>query len=157
LSALRGARVRVTAAGATFEGRIMSVTQETIVLPNAAGTMTRNRITVMTAEGMRQAILEETSGVELLDQALRDQAERALAAVAEHGEGTMRTLSIHVAGQGDRLVRVGYVIGVPLWKATYRLVLPEAAGAGKARIQGWAVLENMSGKDWISVDLSVAS
>ncbi len=34
-----------------------------------------------------------------------------------------RALQIEINGQGERLVRIGYVAEVPLWKATYRLEL----------------------------------
>jgi hypothetical protein len=54
-------------------------------------------------------------------------------------------------------VRVGYVVGAPLWKATYRLSLPGDAQADKARLQGWAVLENFSGQPWREVELTLIS
>jgi hypothetical protein len=49
---------------------------------------------------------------------------------------------------------VGYVVAAPLWKASYRVVLPANAGDA-ARVQGWAVLENQSGADWKGVDLTL--
>ncbi len=51
-------------------------------------------------------------------------------------------------------MRVGYVAAAPLWKATYRLVLPAKDG-DPARLQGWAVLENQSGTDWNGVTLTL--
>ena len=52
---------------------------------------------------------------------------------------------------------MSYVAVAPLWKASYRLVLP-APGADpdpKARLQGWATLENTTGAAWSGVTLSV--
>jgi len=46
---------------------------------------------------------------------------------------------------------------MPLWKATYRLVLPADVGATTARLQGWAVLENFSGQPWNDVELTLLS
>ena len=43
----------------------------------------------------------------------------------------------------------------PLWKPSWRLVVPE--GDGQARLQGWAVVENRSGSDWDGVRLSLVS
>src|SRR5262249_44949066 len=72
-------------------------------------------------------------------------------------ERERRTLTIHSAGAGDRVVRVGYVVAVPLWKSTYRLTLPPDPMVAKARLQGWAVVENQSGADWKDVDLTLLS
>ncbi|WP_042696263.1 DUF4139 domain-containing protein, partial [Azospirillum sp. B506] len=59
---------------------------------------------------------------------------------------------------GERRVRVGYVGEMPLWKATYRLSLGNGhAEKGSGALQGWAVLENLSGEDWKGVDLTVVS
>ena len=44
-----------------------------------------------------------------------------------------------------------------MWKATYRLSLPGDAQADKARLQGWAVLENFSGQPWREVELTLLS
>ncbi len=155
LRALRGQMVRVTAHGAIVEGRIVSVTEETISLGEGLGTIKRHRLALLTATGLRQIVVEEATQIDIVDARLRAEVERALTAVATHAAADRRTISIDVRGQGERLVRVGYVVGAPLWKATYRLVVPE--GEGEARIEGWALLENMSGQDWNGVELSVTS
>ena len=54
-------------------------------------------------------------------------------------------------------MRVGYVVAMPLWKATYRLSLPADPASGSARLQGWAVLENFSGQSWNDVELTLLS
>ena len=54
-------------------------------------------------------------------------------------------------------MRVGYVVAMPLWKATYRLSLPPDPKAETARLQGWAVLENFSGRAWQDVELTLIS
>ena len=51
-------------------------------------------------------------------------------------------------------MRVGYVAAAPLWKASYRLVLPAKDG-DPARLQGWAVLENQSGANWDGIALTL--
>src|SRR5207249_6127564 len=58
---------------------------------------------------------------------------------------------------GRRTVRVGYVVAMPLWKASYRLSLPANAKGETARLQGWAVLENFSGQAWQDVELTLLS
>ena len=67
---------------------------------------------------------------------------------------SLRHVTLHSTGDGHRTVRVGYVAAAPLWKASYRLVLPAKDG-DPARLQGWAVLENQSGANWDGIALTL--
>jgi hypothetical protein len=51
---------------------------------------------------------------------------------------------------------VSYVAAAPMWKPTYRVVLPKE-GKGKALLQAWAVVDNTSGEDWADVKLGLTS
>lgn len=154
LTALKGAPVRATGSR-TVEGRLLSVQPETTLLSSGA-TVTRHRVTLMTASGLQHLILEDTESLTLADPETQAQLDRALSALARQGEQDRRTLSIRTTGSGSRTVRVAYVAEAPLWKATYRLTLP-AKGTTSGDLQGWAVLENHSGADWSGVDLTVVS
>ncbi|KAA0573921.1 hypothetical protein FZ983_28695 [Azospirillum sp. B21] len=176
LSAMQGAEV--TAGGShQLTGRLMSVTEETVRLPgNDGATATRHRVTLMTAEGLRQLVLEEADTLRFTDPAVQAQIDKALSAVADNARRERRRLTVHSNAPrdpqtaGERRVRVGYVAATPLWKATYRLSLGTDGAAaqngqasdgkaqdGKGALQGWAVLENLSGEDWRGVDLTVVS
>ncbi|WP_434617119.1 hypothetical protein [Azospirillum sp. B2RO_4] len=175
LNAMRGAEV-TTGGSRQLTGRLMSVTEETVRLPgNDGATTTRHRVTLMTAEGLRQLVLEDADALRFTDPAVQAQIDRALSAVADNARRERRRLSVHSrapqdgqAAAGERRVRVGYVAEMPLWKATYRLSLGTGqgqngqgqngqAGKGSGALQGWAVLENLSGEDWSNVDLTVVS
>ena len=114
----------------------------------------RTRVSLLTGAGLAQFVLEDADSVQVADPGLRDRIGRALAALRGMAAHDARHISLRSSGAGHREVRVGYVAGAPLWKATYRVVLPKAEG-DKARLQGWAVLENVSGGDWTNVDLSL--
>lgn len=156
LDALRGAEVSVTGAR-DLTGRILSVTADVVQLPEGAGTTTRARVSLLTAEGVSQFILEEADSLTFTDAALQAQVGQALAALAEHGERDKRTLLLTSHGEGERTVRVAYVVEAPLWKTSYRLTLPADPLATLADLQGWAVLENRSGQDWEGVELTLVS
>ena len=156
LNALQGAEVRVAGARA-LTGRLIRVVPEAVRLPDGAGTTTRHRVSLWTGQGIRHLLFEEAESVQFLDSRLQAQVERALAAIAAHRVRDKRTLKVAIEGAGRRAVRVAYVVGTPLWKATYRLTLPMDRGAGKGSLQGWAVVENMSGHDWRDVELTLLS
>ena len=51
-------------------------------------------------------------------------------------------------------LRISYVTESPAWKPSYRLMLGKD---GKATLQGWAVVDNISGEDWKHVRVGVGS
>ncbi|MFM9863497.1 MAG: hypothetical protein ACKVRO_07810 [Micropepsaceae bacterium] len=153
LLALKGSEVTVRGP-TSMTGRLASVTKESVKLPDNEGTTTQHRVGVMTSGGLKQFVLEEASSVTFNDPVLARQIEQALAAVAEHREGQGRTLKIRATGTGARTVTIAYVVEAPLWKSSYRAT---TLGTGKAKMQGWAVLENVTGNDWVDVDLTVVT
>jgi len=156
LNALRGAEVEVTgAAGA--RGRLLSVTAEEVQIGDRPSTVQRHRLTLQTEAGLQQVILEDVAALQFRDAALQAQVTQALAAVAENAAQDRRRLTVSLSGEGRRTVRVAYVAETPLWKTAYRLTLPRAEAPDEAMLQGWAVVENMSGEDWENVELTLVS
>ncbi|MEE8532448.1 MAG: hypothetical protein V3S95_02740, partial [Alphaproteobacteria bacterium] len=144
LNALKGARVRV-AGDRRLEGRLLAVEPEHTRLGGDSATITRQRVSLMTDTGLQQFVLEDADSLEFVDAELKAQLDRALAAITAHRAHDRRTLRIEMRGEGVRTVRVAYVVETPLWKSTYRLILAPDGDAPRAVMQGWAVVENMSG------------
>jgi hypothetical protein len=55
-------------------------------------------------------------------------------------------------GTGHDVV-IAYVVESPIWRPTYRIVVDDKGG--KAILQGWAVVQNLSGEDWEDVQMTV--
>lgn len=156
LNALQGSEV-VTSGSRMLRGRLLKVEAESRSLPNDGGTITRNRITLLTSEGIQQLVLEDAESVKFADPVLQAQVDKALTAIAQAHARDRRSLTITATGTGSRTLRVAYVTGTPLWKTSYRLSLPADPASPKANLQGWAVLENTSGQDWKNVELTLVS
>ena len=157
LNSLQGVEISVQGPR-PMTGRIMHADSVAEVVPGPAGqppaTVLRTRVTLLSADGLRQFVLEEADGVQVTDPGLRERIGHALEAARRQTSQTMRHVTLRSTGTASRTVRVAYVAAAPLWKATYRLVLP-AGDAETARLQGWAVLENQSGEDWSGVALTL--
>jgi hypothetical protein len=65
-----------------------------------------------------------------------------------------KSVVLNFTGEGQRRVRVAYLLEAPIWKTTYRLVLDEE---GQPFLQGWATVENATEEDWRDVQLSLVS
>jgi hypothetical protein len=166
LNALVGSEVEIEGQVNT-KGRVFRVEDEEITLPDKSGVTTRHRLTLMTDRGLVQAILEDVTALRFTDPQAKAQIERALAGLTENRAKERRRLSIGFLGEGSRNVAVSYTAVAPVWKTAYRLVLPKDGGkngskdggkdGGKARLQGWAIVENLTGGDWKDVDLVLVS
>jgi len=62
---------------------------------------------------------------------------------------------INVPGKAARELLVTYVTESPAWKPSYRVVLGKTKG--KAELEAWAVVDNVSGEDWKRVTVGVGS
>ena len=161
LNALQGVEVAVR--GPTpMSGRILRAEAVSEVVGPAGAPVgrvaQRTRVSLLTTEGLRQFVLEDAEAVQVADPDLRGRIGRALDALRRNAGRDMRHITLNTSGTGKRTVRVGYVAAAPLWKASYRLVLPAAGaapGGSKGRLQGWAVLENQTGQDWSGVSLTL--
>jgi hypothetical protein len=158
LNALRGEQVQIDQPR-RLQGRLLSVDEVQVVLPDNLGRVTRHRVSIIGEQGLQQAVLEDANALNFSDPTLQDQVQEALSAIAAYRDQDTRTLTITTRGPAndtkDRAVRAGYVTAAPLWKASYRMVLE--AGSDEAHLQGWAHLENLSGQDWKQVSLTLAS
>jgi hypothetical protein len=100
-------------------------------------------------------VLEDLTALRFAEPETKAQVERALKGLAQNRAKDRRTLSISLLGKNKRQAGFSYVVAAPVWKSAYRLVLPKENG--KARLQGWGIVENLTGNDWKDVDLTLIS
>lgn len=155
LNTLVGSEVEIDGE-TSAKGRLLKVTKETVQLPDGGGQTVQHRLTLMTGRGLVQAVLEKLSSVQFTNSDTQVQIDKALAALAENQAKERRKLSIKLLGDDSREAGFSYVVSAPVWKTAYRLVLPKNEG-DKVRLQGWAIIENLTGNDWSDVELSLVS
>lgn len=151
---LRGARVDVRAGTAVTTGRILTVEQKTQT--RTGGTETVTEMTVVSDDGAVRTIeLTPATSVHINDRDVRDDLSSYLGIVASSRGEDVRRMVLTASGSGTRRLFVSYISEVPIWKSTYRLVLP--SDARKPVLQGWAVVDNTVGQDWTNVELSLVA
>ncbi|MBC7833758.1 MAG: hypothetical protein H7Y88_01480 [Phycisphaerales bacterium] len=183
LNRLRGSRVEVDTPGGTWTGTILGTEQRQVPGGERSGPMNAHFLTLVTDAGIKSVPVAEISSFRLLDKALAEELAKALGALAEQRAETSKSVDIRFAGEGARKVVVAYVHEMPVWKTSYRLILPEAeaskdgptarpnegskpgAGggsvssgkAGESVLQGWAIVENTTDQDWTDVRLALVA
>lgn len=154
LTALRGARVEVRCKGEAAVGRLLSVEQQERTTDSGT-TYQATLFSVLTDLGeMKNFELGPTVSVRLAERDLNDEVGRYLNLVGSSRARDLRRMTISATGSGDREVFVSYISEVPIWKSTYRIIMPEKA-SDKPLLQGWAIVDNTIGEDWKDVHLSL--
>ncbi len=154
LSALRGARVEVHSKGENTVGRLLSVEQEDRTNDSGA-TYHVTLFSVVTDSGeMRNFELGPAVSVRLAEHDLTEEVGRYLNLVGSSRARDLRRMTISASGTSERNVFVSYISEVPVWKSTYRIILPQKPGE-KPLLQGWAIVDNTIGEDWKDVQLSL--
>ena len=154
LSALRGSKVEVRSKSESAVGRLLSVEQEDRT--NDSGvTYHVTLFSVVTDSGeMRNFELGPAVSVRLAEHDLTEEVGRYLNLVGSSRARDLRRMTISASGSGERNVFVSYISEVPVWKSTYRIILPQKPGE-KPLVQGWAIVDNTIGEDWKEVQLSL--
>ena len=151
---LKGAKIIVSVAGEKILGRILGV--EPVVEQSNDGRTLRQqyKLVLLTDSGaIRSVDLYSITEFSLQDAALQRDLERLLAITLDAKYTDRKTITIQARGDGERELRIGYLVEQPIWKASYRILLNADVNAD-ALLQGWALTENNTEDDWKDVDLS---
>ena len=154
LDALRGARLEVRSGSANVSGRLLSIDQRELPVKDDQK-ITVSQLSIVTDNGeVRVFDLNPATSVRIAEKDVNEQVGKYLGMVASTRDQDVRRMAISTAGDGDRELLVSYISEVPVWKCTYRIVIPKE---GKPLLQGWAIVDNTVGEDWKNVELSLVA
>ena len=154
LDALRGARLEVRSGSESASGRLLSIEERD--LPGKVDQkITVTQISVVSESGeIRLFDLTPSTSVRVAEKEVNEEVGKYLGLVASTRDQDVRRMTISTAGDGERSLLVSYISEVPVWKSTYRIVIPSE---GKPLLQGWAIVDNTVGEDWNDVELSLVA
>ena len=154
-AALRGARLEVRSGTTVMEGRLLSVERKTRV---SGGTTLEVDLATLVSDSGEVRSVEITPGVSvrLAERDVTQEVGRYLSLLASMRQEDLRRMTITANGTGERQLFVSYISEVPIWKTTYRIVLPSQSG-DEPLLQGWAIVDNTVGEDWNNVELSLVA
>ena len=155
LTQVRGEPIEVTAPN-PIVGTLIGVEKKTESIGEGSQRriMEQEYVTILTEDGFRALSLANVQRIKLTNPVLNAELHQALAALATNHDAQKKTVSITFDGTGSRQARVAYLMEIPVWKTTYRLVLDEDKAP---YLQGWAIVENQTPQDWNNVTLSLVS
>lgn len=154
LGEFQGARIDLTSTSGEISGRILGVDGREIWHDDQYEEIIR--LSIATDEGIVTVDEHDIRNVRLLDETLQRDLNDLLIALGTQRTEQSRSVEIDLRGVGDRRVRAAYVQETPIWKTSYRLVLPEGEG-DDLHIEGWAIVENTTDHDWEDITLTLVA
>ncbi len=169
---LRGEPVEI-AGPRTIKGAIVGVDESQILSPDGKTLQRIEYLTVLTETGLQQIELTKIQDLKLTSEKIDGELRKALATLATAHDADKKSVLVNFDGQGQRQIRVAYLLEAPIWKTSYRLVLADEQDQNAQRkqapdqnaqrkqaqsfVQGWATVENATEEDWNNVRLSLVS
>ncbi len=156
LGALRGARLEVRSGnGIAIAGKLLSVEKKSREKDGARTEWTEISLVSDSGE-IRNVEVAPATSVRITERDLQVEVGRYLGLIASSRDQDLRRMTISTTGAGERNLYVSYISEVPIWKTTYRIVLPSKADK-KPLLQGWAIVDNTIGEDWNDVEVSLVA
>jgi hypothetical protein len=156
LAALRGSMVEVKSGTTSATGRLLSVEKEKRVNEKGEPYDVTELSMITDAGEMRNFDLGTNTSVRLAERDLNEEVGKYLNLIASSRARDLRRMTLSATGSGEREIFVSYISEVPVWKSTYRIILPSKPD-GKPLLQGWAIVDNTVGEDWKDVQLSLVA
>ena len=126
LPQIKGARAAVKpTGGAALQGAILGI--DTLETTTDGTTAKHPRLALLTDSGDVRTFDLFDLELTLLDEGIKRDLYFYLRTQLASKKKDARTFTLFAQGEGERTVRVSYVLEAPVWKATYRVLLNEGA------------------------------
>ncbi|MDA3862281.1 MAG: hypothetical protein PF689_00265 [Deltaproteobacteria bacterium] len=146
----RGARCRVETSSDSQTGRIVGV--ENL----GTSEKPKYKLTILKSGGTLVSIkFSKIRAMKVIDKTLTLGLEKSLNVSLNKGTWKPINLSIRLNKGGTHKVSVSYVVEMPVWKPAYRMVMDK--DSEKILLQGWSVVDNLSGDNWDKVVLHLTA
>jgi len=151
LDQLKGAMIELRYGAETVRGAILSGR----VVPRDERRPESEQVSLLLDSGeLRNFDLGAAASIRLLDPVLQTQLQNYLTALVSSRSKDKRSVYIDSTGTEARELFADYMIPMPIWKSSYRLIWGQEADP---MLEGWAIIDNTTGEDWSNVRLSLVS
>jgi hypothetical protein len=150
ITQLKGVKVEIKVGIETACGSILGIEPINQKMDNTV--LTSYKVVLLREDGAIQPFnLLDVSSMRILDERIQEDLQRILDIYKNSKYTDRKQIKIQTTGKGERNIKIGYLIEMPIWKTSYRLILAEDA---KPYLQGWAIMENPTDEDWNNIDVS---
>lgn len=179
LENFRGATVDLSVGGdTTVTGKVMGIQE--YVMVHQQSPVKRPALVILGADDkIQQVQFSDVKTFKLRDPKLQRDLEFYLNTIIAGKKTDAKRIFIHCEGEGHREIATSYIIESPVWKTSYRLIIPETLEAPKEAspesgdgaqagdetgdkddqcfLSGWCLVENTTTQDWEGVKLTLVA
>jgi hypothetical protein len=149
---LKGVRVEIKVGVETARGSILGIEPVNQKTDNTI--LTSYKVVLLGDDGAIKAFnLLDVGSLKILDERIQEDLQRILDIYKNSKYTDRKQVRIQTSGKGQRNIQIGYLVEMPIWKTSYRLILADEPKA-KPYLQGWAIMENPTDEDWKDVNVS---
>ncbi|MBM4342193.1 MAG: hypothetical protein FJ100_02315 [Deltaproteobacteria bacterium] len=152
LSVLRGAQVEVHGQHGRQIGRVVGV--ERSGTPDGDGKLVETPVlTLLAADD--SVVKTPVAGIDKVvigDKTLAVGLQQSMDIARRDGAWKPASVQVRLADDGSHDLLVSYIHEVPVWRPAYRAWVEAGKGV---TLQGWAIVDNVSGEAWKDVDLTL--
>jgi len=149
---LKGSDVTLVGTTGVASGRILAVDE---VLDTEKGIVADWRVSVMGDDAMHTIMLSDVHTIRVDEDFVILGLHKGLDAAATGGVFKVVDVTVRLDRGGRHELLATYVVECPAWKPSYRIVVGE--DEEEVLLQGWAVVDNVTGEQWEQIDLSLTS
>ncbi|HBM17101.1 MAG TPA: DUF4139 domain-containing protein [Lentisphaeria bacterium] len=153
IAELKGAEISAKVADETVEGRILGLEPVEEITSNQIVKRDFRMVIKSDTGAIRTLSLSSLIELKLKNEALNKDITELLDISLEGKYSNFKKMTISTQGTGERIIRIGYLINMPVWKCSYRLLF-DSKEKEKALVQGWALAENATDDDWNEIDIA---
>ncbi len=151
LDQLKGARVEMQVGNEKVAGCIVAAR---VVAADKDRPERQQIVLLMDAGEMRAFDLDAATSMRFADAKLQGQFRDYLGALQSARSKEKRSVYLDGNTTGGRDITAEYIIPMPIWKSSYRLLF---ADAGEPTLEGWAIVDNTTDEDWTNVQMALVS
>jgi len=151
LDQMKGARIEIKYGVETVTGVIVS---GRLVAADDKHSEREQAVLLLDSGELRTLDLAAAGSIRFADPKLQAQLKDYLTVVNQSRSLDKRSIYIDSSDAKERHIQANYMIPMPVWKSSYRLVFNDKT---EPTLEGWAIIDNTTGEDWTNVLLSVVS
>lgn len=152
LAVLRGAAVEVEGRDGHLAGKVVGVERGQV--NGADGKLEEGlMLTLISGDGTLTAVpVAGIKQVVVVDRALAAGLQQSMDIARRDGQWKPVAVQVRLADDGSHDLLISYIHEVPVWRPAYRAWVDGDKGI---TLQGWAIVDNVSGEAWKDVDLTL--
>jgi hypothetical protein len=151
LDQLKGARINMKYGPDTVDGLVVSART---VKPDEKSPEREQVVLLLDSGELRTLDLAAAGSIRFADPKLQTMLKDYLTVLTQSRSKDKRSVYIDSSDSKERQVSAIYMVPMPVWKSSYRLVFNDQ---GQPTLEGWAIVDNTTADDWTNVHLAVVS